>query len=207
MNTNKNTNASAKKTTFTTKEVAEMLGITLSGFTSYLFLHKELRTSVPDCWTIEQINKISQLRNSNNRTKKNLIPTAITVTEKTTTVSANTTTSQTLVDMFDAFLEIEKEEEESENKVTNRKFRYLFDNMSEKDLQEFFKPLTERFKYSYIVKEVEDIQSQTLTCIRKGRLKGMLKYKLTYKAFLKLCKFAAENNCPLNIPQMQNNNL
>lgn len=200
MNAIKNT--ITEKTTFTTQEVADMLGITLTGFSSYLYLHKELRTSTINSWTIEQINKIMQLRNSTNRTKKNTTSNAITVTDKITVVSASLTDSETLADMFNAFLEIEKEEEQSENRTANRKLKYLFDHMSETDLQKFFKPLTERFKYSYIVKQIEEIQSQTLTCIHKGKLKGMSKYELTYKAFLKLCKFAAENNCPLNIPQI-----
>ncbi len=207
MNAINNTKAVTEKTTFTTKEVADMLGLSLSGFSSYLFLHKELRTPTVNLWTIDQINKILQVRNSNTRSKKNTSSTDITVSEKNYSVSTNSATPETLSDMFNAFLEIEKEEEESENRTANRKFKYLFDNMSEGDLQKFFESLTERFKYSYIVKEVEEIQSQTLTCIHNGKLKGMSKYKLTYKAFLKLCKFAMENNCPLNIPQIPNSNV
>lgn len=140
---------------------------------------------------------------SNTNTETTSTSIAIPETNKSTAVSTNTATPEALISMFDAFLEIEQEEQKSENRAANRKFRYLFENMTETDMQEFFKPLTERFKFSYVTKVIEDIQSQTLTCIKNGKLKGLDKYKLTYTAFLHLCKFAAENNCPLNIPQAQ----
>ena len=218
---NKNTSASTKAITakayFTTEEVADMLNITVTSLNGYLFKHKELRKSARGLWTIEEVTRLIEFRskarfkNCNNSkitaeelkalTENTSI--AIPETAKTTAVSTNTATTEALISMFDAFLEIEQEEQKSENRAANRKFRYLFDNMTEKDMQEFFKPLTERFKFSYVTKVIEDIQSQTLTCIKNGRLKGIDKYKLTYTAFLHLCKFAAENNCPLNIPQTQ----
>ena len=220
-NTKVNTSASAKVTTakayFTTEEVADMLNITVTSLNGYLFKHKELRKSARGLWTIEEVTRLIEFRskarfkNCNNSkiTVEELkaltenTSTAVAIPDKTTAVSTNTATAENLIAMFDAFLEIEQEEQKSENRAANRKFRYLFDNMTEKDMQEFFKPLTERFKFSYITKVIEDIQSQTLTCIKNGRLKGIDKYKLTYTAFLHLCKFAAENNCPLNIPQTQ----
>ena len=220
-NTKVNTSASAKAITakayFTTDEVADMLNITVNSLSCYLFKHKELRKSARGLWTIEEVEKLIEFRskarfkNCNNSkitaeelkalTENTSI--AIPETTKTTAVSTNTATAENLIAMFDAFLEIEQEEQRSENRAANRKFRYLFDNMTEKDIQEFFKPLTERFKFSYVTKVIDDIQSQTLTCIKNGRLKGIEKYKLTYTTFLHLCKFAAENNCPLNIPQTQ----
>ena len=226
MNTNKNTkvntSASAKATTeqayFTTEEVATKLGLSISGLLNYVNLHKG-ESFIPkkaSCkghrgkrflWTEEEINRLIEyrktrpvvVRNENTDTTN----TEIAIPDKTTAVSTNTATAENLIAMFDAFLEIEQEEQRSENRAANRKFRYLFDNMTEKDMQEFFKPLTERFKFSYVTKVIDDIQSQTLTCIKNGRLKGIDKYKLTYTTFLHLCKFAAENNCPLNIPQTQ----
>lgn len=75
--------ATAEKTVFTTKDVADMLGLSLSGFSSYLFLHKELRTPTANSWTIEQIDRILQLRNSKNKNKENTPLTAITTSEKT----------------------------------------------------------------------------------------------------------------------------
>lgn len=228
MNTSKNTQviANAKAATeqsyFTTEEVAKMLSLSTKGLLGYVYLHKE-ENFVPkkmSCkghrgkkflWTQEEINRLVEYRKTRHVAIKNEnidtdhAETAIAIpeTNKSTAVSTNTATPEALISMFDAFLEIEQEEQKSENRAANRKFRYLFENMSETDMQEFFKPLTERFKFSYVTKVIEDIQSQTLTCIKRGKLKGIDKYKLTYTAFLHLCKFAAENNCPLNIPQTQ----
>lgn len=228
MNTSKNTQviANAKAATeqsyFTTEEVAKMLSLSTKGLLGYVYLHKE-ENFVPkkmSCkghrgkkflWTQEEINRLVEYRKTRHVAIKNEnidtdhAETAIAIpeTNKSTTVNTNTATPEALISMFDAFLEIEQEEQKSENRAANRKFRYLFENMSETDMQEFFKPLTERFKFSYVTKVIDDIQSQTLTCIKNGKLKGLDKYKLTYTTFLHLCKFAAENNCPLNIPQTQ----
>lgn len=222
-NTKANTSASAKETAeqayFTTEEVAKILGLSISGLLNYVNLHKG-ESFIPkkaSCkghrgkrflWTEEEINRLIEyrktrpvvVRNENTDTTNTETAIAIPETNKTTSISTNTATAENLIAMFDAFLKIEQEEQKSENRAANRKFRYLFENMTEKDMQEFFKPLTERFKFSYVTKVIEDIQSQTLTCIKNGKLKGLDKYKLTYTAFLHLCKFAAENNCPLNIP-------
>ena len=73
-----------------------------------------------------------------------------------------------------------------------------FEQMNESALQKLFKPLLERFKFSYICKCVPEIQSQMLTCINKGRLRGMDKYGMDFNAFLKLVKFAHDNCCPLD---------
>ena len=217
---NKNTSASTKATTekayFTTDEVAKMLGISRASVTRYVQNRPELCPNKKNSkgrhgtffWSQEEINRLIEYRSNDNRIKTdNTANTETTITipetNKTTAVSTNTATPEALISMFDAFLEIEQEEQKSENRAANRKFRYLFENMTEKDMQEFFKPLTERFKFSYITKVSEDIQSQSLTCIKNGNLKGLDKYKLTYTTFLHLCKFAAENNCPLNIPQTQ----
>lgn len=223
-NTKANTSTFAKTTTeqayFTTEEVAKTLGLSISGLLNYVNLHKG-ESFIPkkaSCkghrgkrflWTEEEINRLIEYRKTrpvivrNENTDTTNAETVIAEINKTTAVSTNTATAENLIAMFDAFLEIEQEEQHSENRAANRKFRYLFENMTEKDMQEFFKPLIERFKFSYVTKVIEDIQSQTLTCIKNGKLKGLDKYKLTYTTFLHLCKFAAENNCPLNIPQTQ----
>lgn len=216
-NTKANTSASAKAITeqayFTTMEVAKMLGVEKHTITTYVRNHTELCPKKKNnkgrfggyLWTKTEVDRLIEYRSGNKETDIDHTETVITIpeTNKSTSISTNTATAENLIAMFDAFLEIEQEEQKSENRAANRKFRYLFENMSETDMQNFFKPLTERFKFSYVVKQIEDIQSQTLTCIKNGRLKGIDKYKLTYTAFLHLCKFAAENNCPLNIPQTQ----
>lgn len=78
------------------------------------------------------------------------------------------------------------------------KMRRLFENMNENDLQRFFAPLLERFKFSYICKCIPEIQSQMLTCIKKGKLRGMEKYGMDFNAFLKLIKFAHDNYVPFD---------
>lgn len=217
---NKNTSASTKATTekayFTTDEVAKMLGVIKNTVTRYVQSHTELTPKKKNnrgryggyLWTKAEVDRLIEYRSGNKETDIDHTETAIAIPEtaKTTAVSTNTATAENLISMFDAFLEIEQEEQKSENRAANRKFRYLFENMTEKDMQDFFKPLTERFKFSYITKVIDDIQSQTLTCIKNGKLRGMDKYRLTYTTFLHLCKFAAENNCPLNIPQTQTQN-
>lgn len=214
---NTKVNTSTKSTTeqayFTTIEVAEMLGITAWAVGDYVRKHTQLCPKKKSnkgrfggyLWTKAEVDRLIEYRSGNKNTDVTTTETTIAIpeTNKSTVVSTNTATAEALISMFDAFLEIEQEEQKSENRAANRKFRYLFENMTEKDMQEFFKPLTERFKFSYITKVIDDIQSQTLTCIKNGRLKGIDKYKLTYTTFLHLCKFAAENNCPLNIPQTQ----
>lgn len=214
---NASASASAKATTakayFTTIEVAEMLGVTNWTINDYVRKHTQLCPKKKSnkgrfggyLWTKAEVDRLIEYRSGNKNTNVTTTETTITIpeTNKSTAVSTNTTTPETLIAMFDAFLEIEQEEQKSENRAANRKFRYLFESMSETDIQNFFKPLTERFKFSYITKVIDDIQSQTLTCIKNGKLKGLDKYKLTYTTFLHLCKFAAENNCPLNIPQTQ----
>lgn len=212
MNTQVNTSAQGY---FTTEEVAKMLGLSTKGLLGYVYFHKgeDFVPKKATCkghkgkkflWTQEEINRLIEYRKTRHfKADIDHAATTITIPNKTTTVSTNTATPETLIAMFDAFLEIEQEEQKSENRAANRKFRYLFENMTETDMQEFFKPLTERFKFSYVTKVIDDIQSQTLTCIKNGKLKGLEKYKLTYTTFLHLCKFAAENNCPLNIPQTQ----
>lgn len=217
-NTKANTSASTKATTeqayFTTMEVAEMLGVEKHTITTYVRNHTELCPKKKNnkgrfggyLWTKTEVDRLIEYRSGNKETDIDHAETTTAIipeTNKTTAVSTNTATTEALISMFDAFLEIEQEEQHSENRAANRKFRYLFEKMSETDIQEFFKPLIERFKFSYVTKVIEDIQSQTLTCIKNGRLKGIDKYKLTYTTFLHLCKFAAENNCPLNIPQTQ----
>ena len=85
------------------------------------------------------------------------------------------------------------------------KMRRLFENMNENDLQRFFEPMTSRFKYRFITENCSAIQSQTLTCIAKCKLRGIDKYKLDFNAFLQLLKFCAENNCPTNYEGLEEN--
>lgn len=210
MKTNKNiTKAKTTQAYFTTKEVAVIIGITTQSITAFVRNHPTLAPNHKGSqgrngtylWTADEVDRLVAFRKAHNGDIDHT-ETKITIpeTNKSTAISTNADTPETLISMFDAFLYEEQEEEHNENRAANRKFRNLFESMTEADIQKFFEPLTERFKFSYVTKIVGEVQSQTLTCIRKGKLKGIAKYELTYKAFLHLCKFAAENNCPLNLP-------
>ena len=74
--------------------------------------------------------------------------------------------------------------------------REKFEALTPKDFKIMFRPLVERFKFSYVA-EITKVQTQTLTCIKQGNLKGLETYQLTFAAFLKLLKFCGENNCPV----------
>lgn len=74
--------------------------------------------------------------------------------------------------------------------------REKFEALTPKDFKIMFRPLVERFKFTYIA-EITKIQTQTLTCIKQGNLKGLETYQLTFAAFLRLLKFCGENNCPV----------
>lgn len=204
------------KTMKTTAQVAEMLNINTHTLTNHLRNNPYLKPKKhinkgrygSYLWTEKEINRFCDFYKKVSRkhttvtATANSVPTTTPANNALITISTNDASS-----MFNTFINIEQEESANENIIANRKFKSLFESMTERDLQVFFEPLTERFKFAYIVKVVGEIQSQTLTCIKKGSLKGMSEYKLTYSAFLKLCKFAADNNCPLNIPQNKTDNM
>lgn len=72
-----------------------------------------------------------------------------------------------------------------------------FDRYTEKDLSVIFGEVLRRFKFSYIAENVRGCQTQTLTAIKQGSLKGLDSFKMTFEVYLRLLKFAKENNCPL----------
>lgn len=213
MNTTVNTN----EKTYTTKEVAEILGVTREQLKGYISYRPELIPSTKSgvggktntwVWSQKDINRLINYylsHRSNHRKTEFNIPTTMTPSTSTTTALTPVTANQNsaLVDMFNEFINIEHEESVNENRAANRKFKFFFERMTEKELQKFFMPMLERFRYSYVTRHVNNVQSQTLTCIKRGTLKGIKKYELTYAAFLELCKFAADNNCPLELPQIE----
>lgn len=73
----------------------------------------------------------------------------------------------------------------------------IFDRYTEKDLSVIFGEVLRRFKFSYIAENVRGCQTQTLTAIKQGSLKGLDSFKMTFEVYLRLLKFAKENNCPL----------
>lgn len=104
---------------------------------------------------------------------------------------------------IDCLIAMNEAAEKDANFKAYMEMRRLFEAMNESALQHFFAPMLRRFKYSYIVENVKSVQSQTLTCINKGKLRGLDKYKLNFNAFLQLLKFCADNNCPTNYKDFQ----
>lgn len=194
---------------YTSEQVAQMLGMTFGNLHNYIWRHPDFRPATKIeghhgrgkyLWTENEVKRLRKYYTDHKRKSANVNPTTLATPTTSQTTTLATPQASPLTDMFNAFIEIEAEESKNENRAANRKFRSLFEHMTEKDMQNFFAPMLERFKYAFITKNVNNIQSQTLTCIKNGKLKGISKYQLTYTAFLELCKFAAENNCPLNIP-------
>lgn len=107
---------------------------------------------------------------------------------------------------IDCLIAMNEAAEKDSNFKAYMEMRRLFEAMNESALQHFFAPMLKRFKYSYITENVKSVQSQTLTCINKGKLRGLDKYKLDFNAFLQLLKFCADNNCPTNYRDFQNGN-
>ena len=104
---------------------------------------------------------------------------------------------------IDCLIAMNEAAEKDTNFKAYMEMRRLFEAMNESALQHFFAPMLRRFKYSYITENVKSVQSQTLTCINKGKLRGLDKYKLNFNAFLQLLKFCADNNCPTNYKDFQ----
>lgn len=105
---------------------------------------------------------------------------------------------------IDCLIAMNEAAEKNANFKAYMEMRRLFEQMNETALQHFFAPMLKRFKYSYITENVKSVQSQTLTCINKGKLRGLDKYKLDFNAFLQLLKFCSDNNCPTNYRDFQN---
>lgn len=109
------------------------------------------------------------------------------------------------VSPIDVLITINKTMTDNPNVKAYYDMKNRFERMNETALQKLFAPLLERFKYAYICKCIPEIQSQMLTCIAKGKLRGMDKYKLDFNAFLKLIKFAHDNYVPLDAIDEQDN--
>lgn len=104
---------------------------------------------------------------------------------------------------IDVIIELHNAVKQDPNTEAYLRLKNKFDSMNERSFQILFAPILERFKFRYICSCIPEIQSQTLTCIAKGKLKGMEQYKLTFEAFLKLIKFAHDHYTPLDDPDIQ----
>ena len=193
----KNALATANKELFTSPEVSEIIGMSYKTLIQYVSRHKELYPSIRTetrngelLWTKDEIIRFAEYRAKyfHKATPAPIAP----ITETTKPAPAE------YISPIDTLIAIDKTINEDPNVRAYYDMRNRFDNMNEAALQKLFAPLLERFKFAYICKQIPEIQSQMLTCINKGRLRGMDKYGMDFNAFLKLVKFAHDNCCPLD---------
>lgn len=198
--------------TFNTKEAAIIMGTTTGAISGYLYLHRELAPQLAKgvkgkefLWTPADIIRYSEHKIAYGRTKTaKTDPAPVSVSPAPITATPELPAAE-YVSPIDTLIAIDKTINEDPNVRAYYDMKNRFDNMNEVALQKLFKPLLERFKFSYICKCIPEIQSQMLTCINKGKLRGMDKYKLDFNAFLKLIKFAHDNCVPLDAVDEQNN--
>lgn len=200
----RNALATANKELFTSPEVSEIIGMSYKTLIQYVSRHKELYPSIRTktrnselLWTKDEIIRFAEYRTKyfHKATPAPIAP--ITATPELPAAE--------YVSPIDMLIQIDKTINEDPNVKAYYDMKNRFDNMNEVALQKLFAPLLERFKFAYICKCIPEIQSQMLTCIAKGKLKGMDKYKLDFNAFLKLVKFAHDNCVPLDAVDEQNN--
>lgn len=193
----KNALATANKELFTSPEVSEIIGMFYKTFIQYVSRHQELYPSIRTetrngelLWTKDEIIRFAEYRAKYFHKATPAPITPITATHEDPAAE--------YVSPIDTLIAIDKTISEDPNVRAYYDMKNRFDNMNEVALQKLFAPLLERFKFAYICKQIPEIQSQMLTCIAKGKLKGMSKYKLDFNAFLKLVKFAHDNYVPLD---------
>ena len=180
----------------TTGEAAKYLGIPY-GSMGYYIKNKIITPdfvgsgNIPNRFSKDTLDKFKEYLDSKSKISEPTAPIApITATPELPAAE--------YVSPIDMLIQIGKTINEDPNVKAYYDMRNRFDNMNEAALQKLFAPLLERFKFSYICRCIPEIQSQMLTCIAKGKLKGMSKYGMDFNAFLKLIKFAHDNCCPLD---------
>ena len=180
----------------TTREAIKYLGIPYSTM-SYYIKNKIITPDfvgsgkIPNRFSKNTLDKFKEHLDSKSATLE--VPNYIApITETTKPAPAE------YISPIDTLIAIDKTINEDPNVKAYYDMRNRFEQMNESALQKLFKPLLERFKFSYICRCIPEIQSQMLTCIAKGKLRGMDKYKLDFNAFLKLVKFAHDNCVPLD---------
>lgn len=180
----------------TTGEAAKYLGIPY-GSMGYYIKNKIITPdfvgsgNIPNRFSKDTLNKFKEYLDSKSEISESTAPIA-------PITAASVSAPVEYVSPIDTLIAIDKTINEDPNVKAYYDMKNRFDNMNEVALQKLFAPLLERFKFAYICKCIPEIQSQMLTCIAKGKLRGMDKYKLDFNAFLKLIKFAHDNYVPLD---------
>ena len=205
LNEIKNALSNFSRDTFNTKEAAIIMGTTTGAISGYLYLHRELAPQLVKGvkskeyrWTSEDIIRYSEHKIAYGRTKIAKTTSAPVEPPAPITATPELPASTEYMPPIDVIIQIAEKMTEDPNMKAFYEIKNRFDNMNEAALQKLFAPLLERFKFAYICKCIPEIQSQMLTCINKGKLRGMDKYKLDFNAFLKLIKFAHDNYVPLD---------
>lgn len=195
--------------TYTIKEAARIIGVSRSTIHNMIRDHLDLfpnhRYGSRKRWnlTADEVRLIAEIRGVQvHLPSDDDIDQTSTSTEIPTGENACIMSEQE-IPPADMMLAIHHRIEDDMNFKTYMRLSKLYESITEPELQVLFQPLTERFKFSYICREVKGIQSQTLTCIAKGKLRGLEKYQLTFETFLNLIKFAADNGVELNWIQKQ----
>jgi len=192
------------KTEFGTADVAEICSVHMTTIRNYIKSHPELKSAkkLPDRaggyrWTAEEIIRLAHKMANKNTETVMFVP---------ETITAETAITETQpMSPIDMLIAIDKTMTDDPNVKAYYDLKNKFERMNESALQRLFAPILTRFKFAYICKQIPEIQSQTLTCINKGKLRGIDKYRLSFNAFLKLIKFAHDNCVPLDAVDEQNN--
>ena len=197
LNEIKNARAIVNKELFTSPEVSEIIGMSYKTLIRCVSRHKELYPSMRTetrngelLWTKDEIIRFAEYRAKYFHKATPAPPAPLPATPELP--------APDYVSPLDILIQIDKTINEDPNVKAYYDMRNRFDNMNETALQKLFAPLLERFKFSYICKCIPEIQSQMLTCINRGKLRGMDKYGMDFNAFLKLVKFAHDNYVPLD---------
>lgn len=180
----------------TTRDAAKYLGVPHT--TMNYYVKNDMITpdfvgsgKIPNRFSKDTLDKFKEYLDS----KSALLETPAPIAPITATPEVPATEYVSPIDML---IQIDKTINEDPNVRAYYDMKNRFEQMNETALQKLFKPLLERFKFAYICRCIPEIQSQMLTCIAKGKLKGMDKYGMDFNAFLKLIKFAHDNCCPLD---------
>lgn len=186
---------------YTIKETADIFGVSHHAVRGTIKKHPELFKHKKGAWwhlTSAEVRRIAELRGvqvhlpSDDDADPTTPSTEIPASENACIMSEQE------MSPADMMIAIHHRIEDDVNFKTYMRLSKLYESITEPELQVLFQPILERFKFSYICREVKGLQSQTLTCIARGKLRGLEKYQLTFECFLNLIKFAADNGVELN---------
>lgn len=193
------------KELFNSSRAAEIVGIPRNTLINYISYHKELRPSMRTqtrqgefLWTKDEIIRFAEYRARYLNCKTSSVSTAATTATPESAPAEDTVLATVNPDNpFSILKAMNKACEQDSNFKAMMKLRSEFEHMNEQQLQIRFSEMLKRFKFKYITENVKSVQSQTLTCIAKGKLRGIDRYKLSFNSYLELLEFCYNNSCPV----------